>query len=173
MIEHGGSIIGVLVDKAISPFPQGRLDKALRFPVGLGTVWPSEPWLESNSLYGGGKCPGTERRAIVSENGLGPHAQRGVPGVCLAEEIDRGFLGFIGIHPGESNAGMVIDGNKQHLPSCPAHLCRTITMDTVSGLFDAPAVWCRGGSDRRNGHARSARSVQPVPGPTAGTSQPD
>jgi hypothetical protein len=42
MIEHGGSIIGVLVDKTIRPFPQRRLDKALRFPVGLGTVWPGE-----------------------------------------------------------------------------------------------------------------------------------
>jgi hypothetical protein len=75
--------------------------------------------------------PWTEGRTIVSEYGLGMDAQRGVPGVCFGEEIDRVFLGFIGIHPSEGNPGMVIDGNEQDFPAGPAYFRGAVAMDTV------------------------------------------
>lgn len=55
----------------------------------------------------------------------------------LEQEIEDLFLGFIAVHPGKGNAGMVINGHKQHFPALTTDPGRTITMDAVSGPLNA------------------------------------
>jgi len=46
LIESLGTLVGVLIDKGVGPFPDGRLDEALGLTVGLRPVGLGEAVLE-------------------------------------------------------------------------------------------------------------------------------
>lgn len=60
VIEHGDTVVGMLVHEAIGPFPQGGLNEALSLAVCLGSIGASEPGREPEAMHRCTKGPGTD-----------------------------------------------------------------------------------------------------------------
>ena len=75
MVQRLSSLQRTLVDEAVSPFTQGRLDEAFGLAAGLRSVRSGEPMSDVQFGAGAGEVPGAEWRAIVGQQTLDGHAQ--------------------------------------------------------------------------------------------------
>src|SRR5436190_23185869 len=136
-LEHGSALRGMIISKAVSPFTQCRLDEALGLTVSLWPVSSGEAVLQAEATAGIGEDFGPERRTVVGEEVANPHAQRLEIGDGVAQELGGAVFALIGIHVGESDAGMIIDGHEQKLPASPLHGVASIAGDAMAHALDA------------------------------------
>jgi len=136
-IKHGGSVLGVVVDGAVGPCAQCRLDEALGFAVGLRPVRSGEAVFEAESAAGVVEGLGAECRAVVGEHASDAYAQRAEVGHGVAQELYGTGLALIGVQVGEADARMVVDCHKQELPAGAVDRVAPIAGDSVARSFDA------------------------------------
>src|SRR3954463_8885806 len=106
VIQGLGSLTRSLIDEAVSPLPESRLNEALTLAIGLRPVGPREAVLDVQLPAGGGKVAGTERRAVVGQQALDGDAQGLVIGDRIVQELDSAGLGLVRQHLGVADAGM-------------------------------------------------------------------
>src|SRR5438876_11840380 len=126
----------MLIDDAIGPFPQGRLNEALGLAIGLRPIGSREAMAETQLAAGGGEVLGTKGRAVVGEEAPNLDAETSKIGHALSQEGDGATLAFIRFHLGKADARMIIDGHKQELPSGPVNAVARISGDSVAHAHD-------------------------------------
>ena len=131
--EEVGAQRGVLVGFGIGPLPEGSLDEALGFAVGLRAVRASADVSDAKGTEIGGKEFGLIAGAVVAHEALSFNAQRGKVGQGSLEEDDGALGAFIGHDLCKSDAGGVVDGDMDELPSSAA--------DVVAGVFSDAMAW--------------------------------
>src|SRR5271167_310447 len=95
----------------VSPLAQGGLDEAFGLAVGAGSVGAGEAVLDAELEAGGAKVAGAIAGAVVGEQAANGDAVLGVEGDGGAQESDGGFALLVGEHAGESEAGVIVDGD--------------------------------------------------------------
>ena len=66
-VEHLGTLVGVLIDKAVGTFSQGGLNEAFGLAVGLGSIRFGEAVCKSEVLASSCKGVGMKRGPVVGE----------------------------------------------------------------------------------------------------------
>jgi hypothetical protein len=64
-----------------------------------------------------GQVLGAKGGAVVRQQPFDLYAERLVVGHGVTHELHSTGLGFIGVHVGEANARMIVDGDKQKFPA--------------------------------------------------------
>ena len=95
---------------------------------------------DTQLLAGTGEVSGAECGTVVGEQALDAHAQAGVVGVSVAQELHRVGSLLVGVDVGEGDAGMVVDGHEQHLPARAIHAIAPVARHAVTGPHDAPEL---------------------------------
>src|SRR5690554_2006011 len=67
VIEHGGSLVGVVIDETVGPFAQRRLDKALGFAIGLRAIRFGKAVGDIQGSADAGKGFGAKGSTVISE----------------------------------------------------------------------------------------------------------
>ena len=123
---------------SVGPLAQGGLDEALGLAIGLWSVRSGEAMLEAESSDGPTHGVGAVAGAIVGVDALGGDAVPGEEGESGVEESDGAAGGLIWEELGESEAGMVVDGDVEELPTgTRGVIALAITGDAMAGAHDA------------------------------------
>ena len=120
---------------------------------------------------------GAKRRAVVGQYCLEANAQGCEIGYGVFQKLHRASLAFIGIHIGEGDARMIVDGDKQVFPPGPDGVTRA-TRDALAHALDASELL---GVDMQQiarrfvlvGHAHSVVRVHKSPDRSFATAPPD
>jgi hypothetical protein len=133
--QAGGALVTGVVRAGISPLPGEGLDEAFGLAIGLGPVRTGEAMLEAQLVAGLGEEPGAISGAAVGEDALDADAVSFIEVDGLVESgQDAGGL-FIGEEGGESQAGVIVDGDVEGLDTGAG-----IAMGTIAGGADAGLV---------------------------------
>jgi len=132
-------MVAGLVRSGVGPFTGDGLDEALGLTVGLGAVGAGEAVFDAESLAGGGKEFGAIGGAAIGEKALDANTVGSVKGDGLAEGIESTGDLFVGKQAGESEAGVIVDGDVQGLD---------------------PGAWVAHGAIAGGAHARSCETAQ-------------
>ena len=116
-VEALGALFGVGVGVCVSPFAQRGLDEALGLAVSLWGVGACEAVLEAESGDDRAHGVGAIAGAVVGVDALGGDAVPGKEGEGGVEESDGTASGLVGEELGEGEAGMVVDGDVEELPT--------------------------------------------------------
>jgi hypothetical protein len=111
------AFLGVEVMANVGPLAQGGLDEALGLAVGARSVRTSEAVLDAELEAGGAELSGAIAGAVVGEQAANGDAVVGVEGDGGAQKGDGGFALLVGKHAGESEAGVIVDGDVQSQPA--------------------------------------------------------
>ena len=111
------ALLRVLVRTGVSPFAQSGLDESFGFAVGARSVRTGEVMAQAQLHHGGVESAGTIAVTVVGEQAANGDAQGGVVSNRGAQEGDRGSRREVGQDLGEGNAGVVINGDMNVLPS--------------------------------------------------------
>ena len=111
------ALLGVLIGPGISPFAESGLDETFGFAVGARGIGTSEVVAQTQFNNGSVESVGAITVAVIGEQAADGNAQAGVIGDCGAQKGDGGNSGEVGQDLGESNAGMVIDGDMDVFPA--------------------------------------------------------
>jgi hypothetical protein len=131
-LKHGRTLHGMVVGKAIGPFPECRLDESLGFPVGAGRIRFGEDVLQAQAPTGAFKDLGTERPAVVGH--YTTHLDSQGPKVTdrVFQELHCTGRCFVGVELGETYAGMIVDTHEQKFPTGAPSPYRLIACDAVA-----------------------------------------
>jgi hypothetical protein len=133
--EERSAVLTGVVGASVSPFASNGLDEAFGLAVGLRAIGTSEEMADAQLETGSGEEFGAISGAAVGEDTLDEDAVSLVKGDGLVEGGQNAGSFFIGKKTGESQAGMVIDGDVKGLGAGAG-----ITMGTVAGGADAGLV---------------------------------
>jgi hypothetical protein len=139
--EAGGAVVTGVVRTSISPLASEGLDEAFGLAVGLGPVRAGKAMLEAEMMAGLGKEFGSIGGAAVGEDALNADAVSVVEVDGLVESgQDAGDL-FIGEEGGESQAGMIVDGDMETLDAGAWVAVGTIAGGADAGLMKAAKLF--------------------------------
>lgn len=133
--EEGGAVVAGVVGTGIGPLTSEGLDEAFGLAIGLGTVRSGEVVAEAELVAGLGEEFGAIGGAAVGEDALDLDAMSFVEGEGLLESREHAGGLFIGEQRGESQAGVVVDGDVEGLDAGAG-----IAVGTVAGGADAGLV---------------------------------
>ena len=102
---------------SVGPFAKSGLNEAFGFAVGAWSVRASEVVADAELETGGVEVAATIAGAVVGEQTANADAVISVEGNGSAEESDGSLGGLVGKHAGESETGVVVDGDVQSLPA--------------------------------------------------------
>src|SRR5580700_9590056 len=111
------ALSGVTIGLCVGPFAQAGLDEALGLSIGLWRVWLGPDVTEPEPLAGSAEGEGFIAGAVIGHDALDFDAEAFVVGQCGLEEGDGAALLLIGHYLGESDAGMIVDGDMDELPA--------------------------------------------------------
>ena len=154
---------GVLVKTSIGPLANGSLNEAFGLAVGAWSVDASAGMSELDIGTGLGKQSGTETGSVVGHDAPDSNAEEGEVGRRLTEKAAGGSRFFIGEQSGEGDAGVVIDGDIQELPSGAASFILGIAGKAMAGLVNAGQFLDVDVQQIAERAVHSARWAQPVP----------
>src|SRR5258708_40338748 len=115
--EMAESLGGVLISTSVSPLADGGLDETLGLAVGARGVDASADVAELKIAASVSEAMRVEARAIVGHNAADADAELGEVGDGLAQESTGRSCFFVGQHGGEGDAGGVVDGHGEELPT--------------------------------------------------------
>jgi len=130
--ETLGAVVAGVVGAGVSPLASEGLDEAFGLAIGLGAIGSGEEVPEAEIFAGGGKELGAIGRAAIGEDGLDGDAVSAVKGQRLVERGEDAGDFFVGEERGESEAGMVINGDVKGLDAGA-----WVAVGTVAGGADA------------------------------------
>jgi len=139
--EEGGAVVTGVVRAGIGPLAGDGLDEALGLAIGLGSVGPGEAMLEAELVTSLGEELGAIGRAAVSEDALDVDAMRLVESNGLVEGGEDAGSFFIWEEGGESQAGMIIDGDVEGLDTGAGIAMGTIASGANAGLMKAAQLF--------------------------------
>jgi len=113
--EEGGAMVAGVVRAGVGPLTSESLDKAFGLAIGLGSIGAGEAMLEAELVAGMGEEFGTIGGAAVGEDALDVNAVSLVEGDGLVERGEHAGSFFIREEGGESQAGVVVDGDVEGL----------------------------------------------------------
>src|SRR5438093_7910105 len=121
----------------VGPLAQCSLDEAFGLAVGAGSVRAGEAVLDAELEAGGAEVAGAIARSRDGEPAADGDAVLGVEGDGGAQEGDGGFGLLDGQHAGESEAGVIVDGDVQSLPAGELRAATTTAIATNGDLLIA------------------------------------
>src|SRR5687767_5951991 len=113
--EERSAVVTGVIRAGVSPLAGDGLDEAFGLAVGLGPVGFGEEMFEAQLLAGGGKELGAIRRTAIGEDGLDGDAVSVIKSQSLMERGEDAGDFFVGKESGESQAGMIINGDVEGL----------------------------------------------------------
>src|SRR5271155_520450 len=135
--EMAAALGGVLVEAGGSPLADGSLDEAFRFAAGARSGETRALRRDAQPAAVGGEAAGTEAGAVVGEHAAHGNAQAGEVSHRLAQELAGGHRFFVREHGGESDAGVIVDGDVEELPTGAAGFVLRIAGEAMAGFGNA------------------------------------
>jgi hypothetical protein len=124
-----------VIGSGIGPLAGDGLDEAFSLAVGLGAIRFGEEMFEAELKAGGGEGLGLVGGAPVGEEALDADAMSLVEGDGLMESLEDAGGAFIRAEGGESEAGVIVDGDVQGLDAGA-----WVALGTVASGADAWAM---------------------------------
>src|SRR5581483_6447846 len=131
-IEFGCALGRVLIEAGVSPLAESTLDKALGLAVGAWGIG-----LGPEMTAGAGEPARVVAGGIVGEHAADGDAEAAVVSDGGVEEGDGGFGALVDEHLSKADAGVVVDGDVQDLPSGAAGFVAGIAGEAVARFGDA------------------------------------
>jgi hypothetical protein len=177
--EAGGALVTGVVRTGISPLASESLDEAFGLAVGLRAVRTGEVVAEAELVAGLGKEFGAISGATVGEDALDGDAMSFVEVDGLVESSQDTGSFLIGEEGGESQAGMIIDGDVERLDPGARIAMRAVAgsadawLEETAQLFNIQVKEFTGSStfvahDRRLGRIESGEAVESMAAEDAG-----
>jgi hypothetical protein len=179
--EAGGTMVAGVVRASVGPLASDSLDEAFGLAVGLRPVRTGEAMLEVQLTAGLGEEPGAISGAAVGEDALDADAEGlvKVDGLVKSGQ-DAGGL-FIREEGGESQAGMIVDGDVETLDTGARIAMRTVAGGADAGLMETAKLFnikmkelARSGAfvthDRRLWRVEGSQAMEAVAAQDAGES---
>jgi hypothetical protein len=136
--EASGALSGMSVGVSVSPFAEGGLNEAFGFAVGLWRVGSGEAVFEAEGGDGGAHEVRAIAGTVVGVEALGLDGVLAEEGERGVEESDGAGGGLVWEELGESEAGMIVDGDVEELPTGAADMIvLRIAGDAVARADDA------------------------------------
>lgn len=130
--QEASAVVRGVIRAGVGPLAGEGLDEAFGLAVGLRAIGTGEEMTEAQRLAGGGEEFGAIGGALVGEDGLDGDAVSLIESQGLMEGGQDAGSFFIGEKTGESQAGMIINGDVKGLDASA-----WIAMGTVAGGADA------------------------------------
>ena len=156
--KKGSAVVTGLIRSGISPLADDGLDEAFGFAIGLRAIRSGDEMFDPQLTASGGEESGAVGRAAIGEEALNGDAMSLIELDGLMESVEDAGDGFVRQQTGESQAGMIVNGDMQAFDSGVA-----ITNGAIAGGADAGTcetaqfLEARGGGARRDGRVRNAR----------------
>ena len=129
---------GMGISVSVGPFAEGSLDEALGLAVGFWSVGSCEAMFEAESGDGDAHEVRAVAGAVVGVETLGVDAVLAEEGERGVEEGDGTGGRFVWEELGESEAGVIVDGDVEIFPADAADMIGlAIAGDAVAEAFDA------------------------------------
>ena len=125
-----------MIKVGVSPFAQGGLDETFGLAVGARRVGAGAEMANAEFAAGGSKQLRVIAGSVVGEHAANGDAETSVISNGGAQKGYGGGGAFVGMQLTESNAGMVIDGDVQHLPADTAGFIARIAGKAMARLGD-------------------------------------
>ena len=131
----------VFVVKGIDPFAESSLDKALGLAIGARGVGTGKAMLEAEFETGAAEQVGAVAMTVIGEQASNGDAQSSVISQCRAQKGHGTSGSEVGQHLGESDAGVVIDGDVKIFPTAvmfaaTAPVRSSLDLGKTAELFD-------------------------------------
>jgi hypothetical protein len=177
--QEGSSMVTGGIGTGISPLAGDGLDEAFGLAIGLRTIGFGEEVTQAEFFAGGGEELGTVSGAAIGQDTLDVDAMRLVEGDGLVERReDAGGL-LVGLERGESNAGMIVDGDVEAFDAGTRITLGAITRGPDAGageaaqLLDVEVEEVAGSvafiaEDRRFGRLQGGEAVEMMAAQNAG-----
>jgi hypothetical protein len=111
VMKEGSAVVAGLIRSGIGPFASDGLDEALGLAVGLGAIGFGEAVFDAQLLAGGGEEFGAISRTAIGEHALDVDAVVLVETDGLLESVEDAGDFLVGPETGESEAGVIVDGD--------------------------------------------------------------
>src|SRR5579862_5368082 len=115
--EMGEALGGILVEPGVGPFTDGGLDEAFGFAVGARSVDARANVFELKIAAGLSEEVGVKAGTVIGHDAANGDAQASEVSRGLAQECAGGNRLFVGQQGGESDAGVIVDGDVEELPA--------------------------------------------------------
>ncbi len=139
--EALGAVLAGVVGTGVGPFAGEGLDEAFGLAVGLGAIGSGEEMLEAELAAGAGKEIGAIRGAAIGEDGLDGDAVVLIKGQGLLERGEDTGDFFVGKEGGESDSGMIIDGDVERLNARAGVAVGAVAGGADAGLMEAAKLF--------------------------------
>ena len=169
--EEGGAVVTGIIGASVSPLPGDGLDEALGLAIGLRAIRSGETMLDAELLASGGEEFGAIGGVPIGEEALDDDAVVLVESEGLVEGVQSAGDFFIREQAGESQAGMVVDGDVEGFDAGARIAMGTIASGADAGLkktaklFNIKMKQLAGGGafitqDRRLGRIEGCQAVE-------------
>ena len=135
--ERGRPPRRAAIGRAVRPLAQQRLDEALGFAVGLGTVGPGEAVAHATARQTAANAPGAIGHRVVGQQPADADAPPPKPGQRALEKRGTGGRIVGREHLGIGQPRRVIDRDVQILPAHAPRAAPTIAVDSMPHPDDA------------------------------------
>src|SRR5271165_1225168 len=139
--EVGEAFSRVLIEPRVGPFADGGLDEAFSFAVGARGVEARADGLDAEFVAAGDEAARAEAGAVIGHHPANGNAQAGKVSHRLAQEFAGGDSLFVWQQGGEGDAGVVIDGDIEELPSGATGFVLGISGEAMAGFGDASQLF--------------------------------
>jgi len=109
--KEASSVVAGVIGAGIGPLASNCLDEAFGLAIGLRAIRTGEAVFDAELLASGGEEPGAISGAAIGEQALDGDAVVLVEGDGLAQSVEGTGDLFVGVETGESEAGVVVDGD--------------------------------------------------------------
>jgi hypothetical protein len=172
--EEGSAVVTGVVRASISPLASEGLDEAFGLAVGLGAIGSCEEVADAQLVAGSGEELGTISRAAIGKDALDVDAVSLVEGDGLMEGGQDAGSFFIWENGGESQAGMIVDGDVEGLDAGAWIAVGTIAggpdagLEETAKLFNIKVKELAGSGafvtqNRRLGRIEGGQAIETVP----------
>ncbi len=131
------AFLGVEVVANVGPLAQGGLNETFGLAVGARGVGACEAVLDAELEAGGTEVAGAIAGTVVGKQAANDDAVLGVEGDGGMQEGDSGWALLVGQHTGESETGVIVDGDVQSLPAGELRASTPPTVATNGDLLIA------------------------------------
>ena len=135
-----GPVSGGVEGGGVSPLAQRRLDEALGLAIGSRSIGPGEEVLEAELTAGQSKNIGAETGPIIGHDALKFYCEALIMGGGLAQESRRRNALLVGEDGGVSQAGMIVDGDKNKVITSGPDGITSVAGDAKAGTMDTGTV---------------------------------
>jgi len=126
------ALLGVFVGAAVGPFPESGLDEAFGLAVGARSVRTSEALANAELLAETAKVARAVAGTVIGEDVGNGDAEAGIVVDCGLQEGRRRWGFLIGQDLGESDAGVVVDGDMHVLPAGAMNAAAAVAGDATT-----------------------------------------